>query len=176
MSTKSRQFLCKNIHWAFHRRITPPLQNYFPSIISSDPHSSPVRDEGQDDYPHLGDEQIEAVTTKATSSVWWSWTWNPGLGSPDHWVFWHTQESACEPPEFRCGMRNPFLASNGKHWDQGFGNWPWVVGRKGILHPSMSRPHPLPPNPGQTTINKSAYHFHIYSRGRWALLFCSIHK
>lgn len=50
----------------FHRLITP----YFPSIISSDPHSSPVRDKGQDDYPHLGDKQIAAVTTAATSSVW----------------------------------------------------------------------------------------------------------
>ena len=64
------------------------------SIISSDPHSSPVREEGQGDYPHLGDEQIAAVTIKATSSVWWSWSWNQGLASPDRWAFYHTQGAA----------------------------------------------------------------------------------
>lgn len=45
------------------------------------------------------------------------------------------------------------------------------VGRQRILHPTLA----LLPRI-DFTISKSAYHFYIYSRGKWPLLFCSCHK
>lgn len=51
--------------------------------------------------------------------------WNPGLGSPYHWIFYLTQESALS--WVRCKMRKLCLVSSGKHWDQCL--WEWASGQ-----------------------------------------------
>ena len=63
-----------------------------------------MRNEGQGDYPHLGDEQIDCsyyCQRNIKRRVWQGWIWDPGLGSPHHWIFYLTQESASELSDVR---------------------------------------------------------------------------
>ena len=111
--------------------------------MSFDPYSSPMRDEGQDDYPHLGDKQIAAITAKATSGEECGRA-GPGTQGLDlQTIGFSTSPKSLPLSRFRGEMRKPGLVSSGKRWDQGPGNWPRVVVEQGkrALCPSASQPH-----------------------------------
>ena len=125
LSTKLRSFLCENIHWAFHRLITPSLQNYFPSIISFDPHSSPVKNRVIIPFWEMG-RLIAAITVKETSREECDRAGSRTQGLALHTTGFSTSPRSLPLSWVRCKMRKLCLVSSGKHWDQCPGNGPWA--------------------------------------------------
>lgn len=97
------------------------------------------RDRGEDDYPHLGEEQIAAITAKATSREE-----RAGAGRGTQGLDAQASGFSASPrglplSRLTCELRNPCLVTRGKHRDQGTG-----VGGGGRGHPlPQCRPTPL---------------------------------